>query len=73
MTSLSEIEAAIVQLSELEARQLADWLQGYLNDAWDKRIAADAKSGHLDKLIQLAEADIDANRVKALDEVLDNL
>ncbi|MFM2064210.1 MAG: hypothetical protein RLZZ507_3881 [Cyanobacteriota bacterium] len=69
MTSLTEIEAAITQLSEVEMRQLADWLQTYLEDAWDKQIEADAKSGRLDKLIQLAEADITANRVKPLNEI----
>ncbi|MEA5577180.1 hypothetical protein [Anabaena sp. UHCC 0451] len=72
MKSLTEIEAAITQLSEIETRQLADWLQTYLEDAWDKQIEADAKFGRLDKLIQLAEADITANRVKPLNEVLDN-
>lgn len=72
MKSLTEIEAAITQLSEVEMRQLADWLQTYLEDAWDKQIETDAKSGRLDKLIQLAEADITANRVKPLNEILDN-
>ena len=33
---------------------------------------ADASSGRLDKLIQRAKADIKANRVKPLDEVIDN-
>lgn len=51
-------------------RQLADRLQRYLDDVWDKQIAADVKSGGLDKLIQLAQADIAANRSKPLHEVL---
>ncbi|WP_353929106.1 hypothetical protein WJM97_12295 [Okeanomitos corallinicola TIOX110] len=72
MKSLTEIEAAITQLSEVEMRQLADWLQTYLEDVWDKQIESDAKFGRLDKLIQLAEADIAANRVKPLNEILDN-
>jgi hypothetical protein len=70
MKSLTEIEAAITQLSEVEMRQLADWLQTYLDDAGDKQIEADAKSSRLDKLIQIAEADIAANRVKPLNELL---
>ncbi|BAZ50710.1 hypothetical protein NIES4103_33270 [Nostoc sp. NIES-4103] len=72
MNSLSEIEAAIMQLSEGEIRELSNWLQEYLNDSWDKQIETDAKSGKLDQLIQRAKADIDANRVKPLDEVLNN-
>ena len=37
MNSLPEIEAAIMQLSEGEIRDLSNWLQEYLNDAWDKQ------------------------------------
>jgi hypothetical protein len=72
MNSLPEIEAAIMQLSEGEMRDLSNWLQEHLNDAWDKQIEADAKSGRLDRLIQRAKADIEANQVKPLDEVLNN-
>ncbi|MFS0518448.1 hypothetical protein ACEYW6_27535 [Nostoc sp. UIC 10607] len=72
MNSLPEIEAAIMQLSEGEMRDLSNWLQEYLNDAWDKQIETDAKSGRLDQLIQRAKADIEANRVKPLDEILNN-
>ncbi|MCC5663231.1 hypothetical protein LC653_04600 [Nostoc sp. CHAB 5784] len=72
MNSLPEIEAAIMQLSEGEIRDLSNWLQEYLNDAWDKQIEADAKLGRLDQLIQRAKADIEANRVKPLDEILNN-
>ncbi|MEH2409063.1 hypothetical protein [Nostoc sp.] len=73
MNSLPEIEAAIMQLSEGEMRDLSNWLQEYLNDAWDRQIEADAKSGRLDQLIQRAKSDIDANPVKLLDEVFNNL
>jgi hypothetical protein len=72
MNSLPEIEAAIMQLSEGEMRDLSNWLQEYLNDAWDKQIETDAKSGRLDQLIQRAKADIEANQVKPLDEILNN-
>ncbi|MGB3637698.1 MAG: hypothetical protein WBA39_09000 [Rivularia sp. (in: cyanobacteria)] len=68
----TEIEAAITQLSQTEAHQLLNWLQNYLDDAWDEKMKADAYSGSLDKLIQRAKADIKANRVKPLDEVIDN-
>jgi hypothetical protein len=72
MNSLPEIEAAIMQLSEGEMRDLSNWLQEYLNDAWDKQIETDTKSGKLDRLIQRAKADIEANQVKPLDEILNN-
>lgn len=73
MNSRAEIEAAITHLSQTEAHQLLNWLQNYLDDAWDEKIKTDASSGRLDKLIQRAKADIKANRVKSLDEVIDNL
>lgn len=72
MNSLPEIEAAIMQLSKDELHTLSDWLQAYLDDAWDRQIEADAKTGRLDKLLQRADADIAANLVKPLDEVLNN-
>lgn len=72
MNTLTEIEAAIKNLPEDDARQLAAWLQAYLNDMWDEQIKADFMSGKLDKLIAKAEADIAANRIKGLDEVLND-
>lgn len=72
MTTLPEIEAAIKQLPEGDIRQLSVWLQEYLDEVWDRQIEADLGSGKLDKVIAKAEADIAANRVRDLDEILDN-
>lgn len=72
MTSLTEIETAIKSLPEEEARKLSVWLQEYVADQWDNQIAADFASGKLDRLIAAAEADITANRVKGLNEILRN-
>lgn len=72
MTNLPEIEAAIKKLPENEIRQLATWLQDYLDDQWDQQIESDIESGKLDHLIAKAEADIAANYVRDLDEVLNN-
>jgi len=43
MTTLSEIEAAIKQLPEGDARQLSVWLQDYLDERWERPIEADDK------------------------------
>ncbi len=72
MTTLPEIESAIKQLPENDIRQLAAWLQSYLDEMWDQQIEADLASGKLDNLIAKAEADISANRVRDFDEVLRN-
>ncbi len=72
MTTLPEIEAAITKLPEGDVRQLSVWLQAYLDEAWDRQLEADLGLGKLDKLIAKAEADIAANSVRNLDEVLHN-
>jgi len=69
MNKLTEIKTAIADLPEAEMRQLSDWLQTYLSDRWDQQMAADASSGKLDKLLQKVNADIEANRIKPLDEI----
>jgi hypothetical protein len=73
MTTLLEIETAIKQLSEKDKRQLVIWLQAQLDEQWDEQIKVDLESGKLDHLIAKAEADIAADRVRDLDEVLDSL
>ncbi len=72
MTSLVEIETAIKNLPEQDARQLSEWLQAYVADQWDKQIETDLMSGKLDDLIANAEKDIAENRIKELNEVLHN-
>lgn len=72
MTTVAEIEAAIRQLPEDEARQLSAWLVDYLDDAWDAQMQADVEAGRLDGLIAKAEAEIAAGKVRDLDEVLNN-
>lgn len=72
MTSLTEIETAIKSLPESDVRKLSAWLQEYVAVQWDQQIEADFASGKLDHLIAAAEADIAANRVKELNEILYN-
>jgi hypothetical protein len=72
MTTLQEIEAAITQLSETDARQLSEWLQDYLDESWDRQIEQDLESGKLDRLIAKAEAEIASSQVRDLDEILRN-
>jgi len=70
MTTRLEVESAIKQLPESEVRNLAKWLQEYLDDAWDEQIKLDVASGRLDHLIAQAETDIATNNVRDLNEVL---
>ena len=72
MKTLLEIEAAIKELPTGEARKLADWLNEYLDDVWDRQMKNDLATGKLDKFIGKVESDIEANQVRDLDEVIDN-
>ena len=72
MNTRLEVESAIKQLPEGEVRDLAKWLQEYLDEMWDRQIEADLASGKLDRLIAQAQADIANGNVKDLDEVLRN-
>ncbi|MEM7760552.1 MAG: hypothetical protein AAF298_20835 [Cyanobacteria bacterium P01_A01_bin.40] len=68
MKTLSEIEQAIKELPTKEARQLAGWLNNYLDDAWDRQMQTDLSTGKLDKFIAKAESEIEANQVRDLDK-----
>jgi hypothetical protein len=70
MTTLKDIESAILQLPDEEIHQLSAWLQDYLDDSWDKQIKNDLESGKLDRLLQKVNNDITNNQVKPLDEIL---
>ncbi len=72
MVNRLEIEAAIKQLPKNDIRQLAAWLQDYLDEVWDQQIETDLASGKLQEFIANAEVDIAAHKVKDLDEVLRN-
>ena len=72
MNTRLEVESAIKQLPEGEVRDLAKWLQEYLDEMWGRQIEADLASGKLDRLIAQAQADIANGDVKDLDEVLRN-
>jgi hypothetical protein len=72
MKNLIELETEIKHLPEHEIRQLTERLQVYLDEKWDRQMETDLASGRLDNLIAKAEADIAANHVKNLDEVLHN-
>jgi hypothetical protein len=72
MSTVVEIEKALQSLPVKDARQVAGWLQQYLDEAWDKQIDGDIAAGRLDKLWEKAKSDIAAGRVKPLDETIND-
>jgi hypothetical protein len=71
MSTVAEIENALQCLSLGDARKVADWLQDYLDEKWDRQIDADIAAGRLDALAERAVKDYRAGRAKPLDEILD--
>ena len=66
MTTVNEIKAAIDKLSLSERAELEKMLHGWEDDAWDQQMAADAKSGKLDRLIAKVDANFDAGNTRDL-------
>jgi hypothetical protein len=64
MTRVDEIKVAIGKLSLTERGELERWLHGWIDDEWDKQIAADAGSGRLDKLLAEVDREIDQGELR---------
>lgn len=71
MSTVLEIERALVALPVGDAKKVADWLQSYLDEKWDEQIDNDIAAGRLDKLAGKALEDVRAGRAKPLDEIID--
>ena len=71
MSTVQEIEAAIQKLTPQEIKAVADWLQEFREELWDKQIDADVAAGKLDRFADEALEDYRAGRVKPLDEIID--
>ena len=66
MTKLEKIEQEISALDPKDVRKLADWLDEYKAELWDRQMEADAKAGKLDNLAEQALADHRAGRTRPL-------
>lgn len=66
MTSVTEIQQAILSLPEADYLQLRQWLSELDWEKWDRRIEADSKGGKLDFLIAEAFEAKEKGRLKEL-------
>lgn len=64
MSTLQQIESAIEKLPREEFIRLREWILERSEDAWDKQIEADARSGRLDAVARKAVAEYRAGRSK---------
>ena len=55
MTSVTEIQEAILALPESDIAQLRQWLSELDGDKWDRQIESDSEDGKLDFLLADAE------------------
>ena len=60
MSTVQEIEDAIVALPQEEFFKIADWMSERFTTSWDRQIEEDACSGHLDSFAAEALAEFDA-------------
>jgi hypothetical protein len=63
--SVQEIESAIEQLPAQDLSRLVQWLDEYVEKAWDERMEADAKAGKFSRFKE------EIARARANGELLD--
>ena len=64
--SVQELENAIRQLSHEDFARLAQWIDEYRAEQWDRQIEADIRAGRLDEAGRRADADFEAGRCTPL-------
>ena len=72
MSSVVEIEHAVVKLSRQDFAQFESWFDAERNRKWDEQIEADSSSGALDFLLREVEEDIAQGKTKPTDELPDH-
>ena len=66
MTSVKEIENAIVNLPRHELMEFAAWFEEHQAQVWDRQIESDSRAGRFKPLIDQAKAEHDAGKSRPL-------
>ncbi len=66
MTTLTEIERAVTNLSRKDFNEFRDWFSALDNRKWDREFEKDAQKGLLDDLANEALADFNSGTCKEL-------
>jgi hypothetical protein len=64
MTTVQEIKAAIEKLSLSERAEVARFVHGWADDAWDEQIKRDFDGGKFDRIMKEIDADLEAGRLE---------
>ena len=66
MGKIEHLENQIRELSDEELAKLREWFAEFDAEVWDRQMEADAKSGKLDRLAEMALRDYAEGRTKEL-------
>jgi len=72
MSTVQEIKAAISALPDADFRELSRAIDEMEAKRFDQALETAAQSGELDEWLNKVDADIDAGRVKPLDEIIND-
>lgn len=64
MSTVEEIKHAIEKLSDRDRSEIARFVNGWEDDAWDRQMKADAAAGKFDRLIAEADAEIESGNLR---------
>ena len=71
MSTVTEIVEAVRKLDQRQKGELLERLTEIdFEDSWDRQISTDSEQGKLDRLWDEALQDIQAGRIKPMDEIL---
>jgi hypothetical protein len=66
MSTVKQIESAILKLSPQEISQLADWVLELDDQRWDEQLEKDIEAGKLDFLAQEALAELESGNCRTI-------
>jgi hypothetical protein len=72
MSTVQEIKAAINALPDADFREISQAFEEMEAERFDRVLEKAAQSGKLDGWLEKVDADVDAGRVKPLDEVIND-
>jgi len=64
--SVTEIEAAITELTSKDLDELISWLAEYHAKIWDRQIEEDLEAGRLDAVLAEVDKEYEAGRAEPL-------
>ena len=66
MSPVQEIESAIKHLDDGSLSHLSSWFEDFMAEKWERKFAADAASGKLDKLGDAADRAFEQGQCRPL-------